>query len=129
MPAQALNRIPTTPGEASRRGVLYEVANGERIANLGEKCFSGSTHHEGINRLIRAQVCDVSKLLMSVAELVKAGNTVVFSRGQGGSFVVNDMTGRKIPLVEEKGTFVMEVEYLEPDTGAACTAGFVGQGK
>ena len=40
--------------------------------------------------------------------------------------MVNDRTGRRIPLVEEKGTFVMEVEYLEPEVSAE---GFIGQGK
>ena len=29
--------IPTTPGAASQRGVMYEVASGHHIANEGEK--------------------------------------------------------------------------------------------
>ena len=46
--------------------------------------------------------------------------------GRGGSYVVNDRTRRRIPLVEGKGTFVMEVEYLELGVSAE---GFIGQGK
>ena len=64
------------------------------------------------------QVTDVGKPLASVSRMLDKGNTVIFSRGPQGSYVVNDNTGRRIPLVEEKGTFVMEVEYLEPDVEA-----------
>ena len=38
----------------------------------------------------------------------------------------NDQTGRRIPLVEERETFVMEVEYLQPQTDG--DAGFARQG-
>lgn len=34
--------IPLKKGEANRRGVQYEVANGVRIPNLGEKRFKGT---------------------------------------------------------------------------------------
>ena len=53
-------------------------------------------------------------------------HTVVFSRKPGGSYIMNDKTGTRIQLEEERGTFVMEVEFLEPD---AQDAGFAGQGK
>ena len=36
-------------GQASRRGVEYEVANGVRIPNLGEKKFIGITN-EGVKK-------------------------------------------------------------------------------
>ena len=32
--------VETQPGEAMRRGVRYEVASGDLIPNLGEKCFT-----------------------------------------------------------------------------------------
>ena len=47
---------------ASRRGAEYEVANGVRIPNLGEKKFVG-TSTEGIGRRLTVQVCDVSEPL------------------------------------------------------------------
>jgi hypothetical protein len=37
---------------------------------------------------------------------------------------MNEATGEKIPIQEEKGTFVMDVEFLEP-----AVKGFTGQGK
>jgi hypothetical protein len=36
---EMLGSIKTTEGEAFKRGVEYEVANGVTIPNLGEKCF------------------------------------------------------------------------------------------
>ena len=105
VPPSLLKDIVTTEGEASRRGILYEVANGERIPNLGEKTFQGETHHEGIVRQVRAQVCDVSKPLMSVAKLVKAGNTVVFS--PQGSWIYDQSADEYMTLEEEAGMYTL----------------------
>ena len=52
------------------------------------------------------QVTDVSKPLASVSRILDKVNSVVFSRKQGGSYIVNN-SGQKIQLTEEKGTFVM----------------------
>ena len=41
--------VATKEGQASRRGVVYEVANGVRIPNLGEKKFTGVTQG-GVSR-------------------------------------------------------------------------------
>ena len=57
---------------------------------------------------------DVGKPLASLTRILDKGNTVVFSRKLGGSYIVNNHSGQKIQLTEEKGTFVMDVEYLEP---------------
>ena len=43
----------------------------------------------------------------------------------GGSYIVNNNSGQKIQLTEEKGTFVMDVEYLEPNVDPE---GFARQG-
>jgi hypothetical protein len=61
---------------------------------------------------IMFQVTDVGKPLASVSRILDKGNIVVFSRK--GSYIMNEATGEKIPIQEEKGTFVMEVEFLEP---------------
>ena len=66
---------------ASRRGVEYEVANGVRIPNLGEKKFKGESE-EGVARAITAQVCDVNKALLSVRRVVEGGNKVVFEKNK-----------------------------------------------
>ena len=61
------------PGEASRAGVMYEIANGKEFKNLGEKLMPVMTE-EGLWRGLQAQVADVSKALQSVRASVKAGH-------------------------------------------------------
>ena len=81
---------PRRPSE--QRGTKYEVANCERIPNLGEKQFLGVIT-EGVSGQIVAQVCDVNKLLQSVKKSMSAGNKVVI-----------DPNGRQRPRdVDERG--------------------------
>ena len=126
MPKGMLDREPLMEGEAKSMGVKYVATNGAKMENYGEKkirfrkeCIGG------INDML-FQVADVGKPLVSVSRILDKGNTVIFSRKQGGSYIVNNCTGQKIILTEEKGTFVMDVEYLEPDESAE---GFTRQGK
>ena len=77
MGEEMLAEIEIKPGVASKRGVNFEVANGTRIPNLGERKFVAHSE-EGAARNITAQVCDVNKALLSVRKVVEAGN--VFSR-------------------------------------------------
>ena len=99
-----IRSVEMTPSAASLRGVKYEVANGERIPNLGEKHLRGLTDREGYQRQVTAQVCDVSKPLMSVAKLVATGNTVVFTKS--GSYIENDATAERTWLREEGGMYM-----------------------
>ena len=113
IPEGAVGSTALQQSEASKRGVQYEVANGHRIANLGQKTFQGITEFEGLARGITAQVCDVNKPLLSVAKLVKAGNTVVFSAE--GSYVEDDATRERIWLQESGGMFMLKLWV--PDGG------------
>ena len=60
IPSEALTSVPTVEGQASRRGVLYEVANGTQIPNEGEKRFIAVTE-EGVEKRLVLQVCDVNQ--------------------------------------------------------------------
>ena len=105
MPKGLLDREPLVEGEAKRMGVKYVAANGK---NYGEKKIRFKKEGlGGINDML-FQVTDVGKPLASVSRILDKENTVVFSRKQGGSYIVNKCTGQKIPLTEE-GTFVMDV--------------------
>ena len=66
----------------------------------------------------------LARPLALVTRILDKGS-VVFSRKPGGSCIVNNKRGQKIQLTEEKGTFVMDVEYLEP---AVDPEGFARQG-
>ena len=93
-------------GIASKRGVEYEVANGVRIPNLGEKRFVGTTD-EGISRSLTAQVCSVNKALLSVSRLIQNGNRVVFD--SEGSYVEDKGTGEVMGLQEKHGMFMLRL--------------------
>ena len=89
-----------------RRGVRYEVANGVRIPDLGEKECQAVTE-EGKARHITAQVCEVNKALLSVSKVVAAGNRVV-SDGEG-SYIEDKASGERMWLKEQGGMYVLKV--------------------
>ena len=93
-------------GPASRRGVEYEVANGLRIPNLGEKRFVGITN-EGVRRKLVAQVCDVNKALLSVSRVTNGGNRVVFD--SSGSYIEDKNTGECMNLKEKNGMYMLNL--------------------
>ena len=97
--------METKEGWAKKRGIEYEVANGLKIPNAGEKEFEGTTD-EGVSRRIKAQVCAVTKSLMSVRRIVAAGHRVVFD---AESFIEDTTTGERMYLEEEEGTYVLNM--------------------
>ena len=116
LPVNVVPNEKLIEGEAKKRGVRYVAANGGRMENLGEKKVrfrrDGSSHVSSIV----FQVTEVGKPLASVSRILDKGNSVVFSRNGEGSYIINEKTREKIPIKEEKGTFVMDVEFLEPAT-------------
>jgi len=100
-----LDVVETVEGRAFKRGVKYEVANGVRIDNLGEKKFIGVTV-EGAKRQIVAQICDVNKALLSVRKVVGAGNRVVFD---DVSFINEKETKERIYMEDQGGMYVLKL--------------------
>ena len=106
MGEEMLTEIEIKPGMASKRGVKYEVANGTRIPNLGERKFMAHSE-EGAIRNITAQVCDVNKALLSVKKVVGAGNRVVFD--DTGSYIEDKRNGEKMWLREDNGMYMLKM--------------------
>ncbi len=67
---------------------------------------------------ITLQEADVGEPLASVSRILDKGSRVVFSRGPGGSFVENEETAEWMPLKEERGTFILEVDLLEAESAS-----------
>ena len=105
-----LNNIKTIEGECARRGVEYEVANGVRIPNLGEKRFKGVTEN-GFERGLVAQVADVNKALLSVSRMVKSGHRVIFD--PAGSYIQDCQSGEQMWLEEEHGMYSLTLWVKE----------------
>ena len=98
------------PSEASKAGVMYEIANGDEIQNLGEKLMPVVTA-EGAWKGFLAQVADISKALQSVRSLVKAGHVVVFGdddeSGDGGNYIVNKLTGEYTSVRDDGLNYIL----------------------
>ncbi len=105
--------VATKPGFAMKQGVKYEVANGVRIDNLGEKNFKGVSK-EGFFRSMTAQVCDVNKALLSVKKVIAAGNQVVFGSKEG-SYIESNTTGERMWLEERGGMYILELWVKKTD--------------
>ena len=97
-----------------------------RMENQGEKKIRIKKSGGEVLNSITFQVTDVGKPLAAVSKILDKGNTVVFSRGNAGSYIRNDKTGEKTVIKEEQGTFVIEVDYFQPS--GAGEADFVRQG-
>ena len=113
LPKNMLPNEPIVEGEAKRRGVKYVAANGGKMENIGEKKVKFKRAGSNAVNSITFQVTDVSKPLASVSRILDKGNAVIFSRS--GSYILHEVSGGKIPIVQEKGTFGIDVEFLEPD--------------
>ena len=104
---QMLSMMEIKDSPQSRRGVEYEVANGIRKQNLGQKGFTG--HDEaGAEREVTAQVCDVNKALLSVSKMCRAGNKVVFGAPEG-NYIEDLTTGERIWMIEEGGMYALKM--------------------
>ena len=102
--------IPTVTNP-NKKVVKYATASGEMIENEGEKDMVLCSI-EGVNRQITAQVTEVSKPLLSVSKMTRAGYTAVFS--PEGSYISDGYTGEVMNLQEVNGMFMLKscVPYL-----------------
>ena len=108
VPEDALKSVQTTEGRA---GVMYEIADGTRMPNWGEKRFRAHTAG-GIVKRMRVDVAEVNKALLSVSKIVQAGSTVVFSPKES---YIKDSSGGKIPLVERHGMYMLSLWVKKGD--------------
>ena len=109
MPEGMLHGIKLEESEGSRRGVHYVTANGGKMPNLGEKKVFFRTKDGGTSSVV-FQVTHARKPLASVSRIVQKGNRVVF--GGDESYIENVVTGRRVPITFENGTYHMDVEFL-----------------
>ena len=113
LPVAMLPGEETVEDESKRKGVRYVAANGGKMENHGEKRVRFLRNGSETVNSITLEVTRVSKPLASVSGFLDKGNTVVFSRSGEGSYIWNEVTGEKVPIIEDKRPFVMDVEFLE----------------
>ena len=93
------------------------MADGSIIDNLGAKTFRALTD-ESQPLSVHTQVADVDKPLLSVAQIVHNGGTVVFS--PKGSFVKSP-DGKLKTTIEQKGGLYVLKMWIPRDQGSHFT--------
>ena len=122
---EMLETVEVREGDAKKRGVQYEVADGTLIPNLGEKVFVAVGENGSLRRM-RAQVCDVNKALLSVRRVTQAGNKVVFEKD--GGWIEDGATGEKIWLKERDGMYILKL-WVKRGGNAPTAKDFTWQGQ
>lgn len=98
--------IDISEGAALKRGIHYECANGTQIPNLGGRRFLGTIEEQG-RRAVTAQVCAVTKNLLSVNGMTRNGHRVVFD--EDGSYIEDKTSGERSWLHEVNGMYMLKL--------------------
>ena len=100
-------------GWACTQGEKYEVTNGARIPNLGEK-FMAVLTEEGTLRGYGSQCADVSKDLASVRSMVKSKHAVCFGLGPNGEdhLIINRMSGEVNRMVDDGINYLQRLNII-----------------
>ena len=105
MPMRLCGHISVMETEDSKRGMVYEVANGEEIPNLGERHCLLMTEDSQNPKAIVFQVADIHKPLLSVSRCADLGFQCVM--GKHGGQLVDEESGEIIPLHRRGNLYVM----------------------
>jgi hypothetical protein len=65
--------------------------------------------------IMKFNVTDVKKPLVSAVKICEAGNWIIM--GPDGGYIENIMTGDKMEMRKDRGTFVVDVEYRNGEVG------------
>ena len=111
LPTEECKEIRLHESEQSRKGLEYEVANGETIPNLGERRCIMMTENSSTPKRIAFQVADVHKALLSVTRAADMGYECVL--GKAGGYLRDSMSSEKIPIQRKGNLYVMRVWVKE----------------
>lgn len=112
MPKNFLPGLAIEPASGMKGQAKYVAANGSRMGNYGQKKVPLRTNMGGNKQAITFQVTDVTKPLAAVSRIVEKGNVVQFGPKAEDNFIRNS-AGSKIPIRQERGTYVIDVQYDE----------------
>ena len=105
MPAAMCGHISILQTEDSRRGVEYEVANGETIPNLGERHCLLMSENSNVMKKIVFQCADIHKPLLSVSRCADLGYQCILD--DHGGMLKDKINGEEIPLHRRGNLYVM----------------------
>ena len=121
MPSALCTGIAILENDLSKNGVEYEVANGESIANLGERRCQVMTIGSMAPKRIVFQVADVHKPLLSITACSDMGYDCYLGK-EGGS-LRDRVTSEVIPL-ERRGSLYSLRMWIRQDPGVNSNSSF-----
>ncbi len=133
MPPTLLDHIEIAESPASAAGVEYEVANSEKIPNLGERRLECLTDNSKALRRITFQVADVHKPLLCTAQLADCGFTTHLD--EHGGYIEDKWSGERIPVKRRGNVYSLRLWVRQAGAGNASHEGkggsrsFGGQGR
>ena len=94
----------------SKAGGRYRAANGSRIPNLGQQDVAFQPP-EGYRCNLQFQVAEVTRPLISVSKLGRAGHTAVFEEKSG--YILNNRTQKRIQLLRLDGVYILPMRVSD----------------
>ena len=86
---------------------------GERTVRVRTKRIEKDDRGEIVPATLKFRVCNASKLILSVSQMVDSGMTVVFSRDR--SYLKCDNTDTITTLVRRRGVYEIDYELQDAD--------------
>jgi hypothetical protein len=78
---------------------------------------------KGGQMMMDFQVCEVKKALAAVHRICKAGNVVQFGEKEEECFIQNKLSGKKVMMRKRRGSYVMDIEFVEKVGGEWASRG------
>ena len=110
--AGAASNVQIVESLGSRSGVIYEVANGQVIDNLGQKDCIVVARGGSMEQSLLFQISEVHRLLLSVSKLLAVGKRVIFD--DEWSYIEDKFTGERLTLVPKDGLFELHC-WVRPE--------------
>jgi hypothetical protein len=106
MPKNMCSGIPVVDSPQSLKGLEYEVATGQSIPNLGQRCCELWTEGSTTGKAINVQVADVHKALLSLSRCADMG----FESRFGSAFgcLIDTQTNEVIPLQRRGNLYILK---------------------
>ena len=103
-PRSLADQIPIKESEASKRGLSFQGAGGEKIRNYGTRTIPAMTN-EWLPLEMMYDVADVVKPLNSVSQICDGDNTVIFTKH--GGWIQNNRSQNVISFPRVSGVYEM----------------------
>jgi hypothetical protein len=111
----------TKRGKCQVRNSFQALEEADRDDDCDDEVFVGTVVGEAkkLSRLsgMKFNVASVKKPLASAVKVVEAGNRISMGPRPGDNFIENLVTGEKLAIRVDRGTYVFDVEFANGEDG------------